>query len=302
MKKPSEYEQHVKIDLHIHSTASDGSFSPLEILNMARDLNLGAIAITDHDTIDGSKDAIAAGIPASLKFLTGVEFSATPPPSFSLFGSMHILGYAIQLDDSDLIQALELLKSSRKNRNPQIIDRLSDLGIHISLNEILDETGEGGQVGRPHIAKEMVKNGFVKSIDEAFDRFLGIGKPAYVDKYRIDSNRAIEIIRGAGGLPVLAHPMLLQLEKDADLEKLILTLKEMGLKGIEVYYPEHTPEQVAYYEKLANQHDLLMTGGTDFHGSLKPDIKMGTGRGDLHIPYSLYEKLIRACPKKDQGL
>jgi predicted metal-dependent phosphoesterase TrpH len=296
LRNPSEYEQHVKIDLHIHSTASDGSLSPLEILNAARDLNLGAIAITDHDTIDGSKDALAAGIPSSLKFLTGIEISAAPPPSFSLSGSMHILGYAVRLDDSDLIHTLDFLKSSRKSRNPQIIDRLNDLGIHVSLNEVLNEAGENGQVGRPHIAKVMVKNGFVKSINEAFDRFLGTGKPAYVDKRRIDSNRAIEIIRGAGGLPVLAHPVLLQLEKDTALEKLLLTLKEMGLKGIEVYYPEHTPEQISYYAKLADRHDLLMTGGTDFHGSLTPDIKMGTGRGNLHIPYELYEKLIRACP------
>ena len=209
---------------------------------------------------------------------------------------MHILGYAVRLYDSNLIHTLELLQSSRKNRNPQIIARLNELGIHVSLDEVLNETGENGQLGRPHIAKVMIKNGFVKSINEAFDRFLGIGKPAYVDKYRIDSSRAIEIIRGAGGLPVLAHPMLLQLEKDIALEKLILTLKEMGLKGIEVYYPEHTPEQTAYYATLADRYDLLATGGTDFHGSLKPDIKMGTGRGNLHIPYELYEKLIQACP------
>ena len=296
MRKPLDYKEHVKIDLHIHSTASDGSLSPIEILNAARDLNLGAIAITDHDTIDGSKDALAAGVPSSLKFLTGVEISVAPPLSFSLSGSMHILGYAVRLDDSNLIHTLELLQSSRKNRNPQIIERLNELGIHVSLDEVLNETGENGQLGRPHIAKVMIKKGFVKSINEAFDRFLGIGKPAYVDKYRIDSSRAIEIIRGAGGLPVLAHPMLLQLEKDTALEKLILTLKEMGLKGIEVYYPEHTPEQTAYYATLADRYDLLATGGTDFHGSLKPDIKMGTGKGNLHIPYELYEKLIQACP------
>jgi predicted metal-dependent phosphoesterase TrpH len=297
LRKPLDYKEHVKIDLHIHSTASDGSLSPIEILNAARDLNLGAIAITDHDTIDGSKDALAAGIPSSLKFLTGVEISATPPPSFSLSGSMHILGYAVRLDDPGLTQTLDLLQSSRKNRNPQIIERLNELGIQVSLDEVLNETGENGQIGRPHIAQLMVKKGFAQSINEAFDRYLATGKPAYVNKYRVDSNQAIEIISGAGGLPVLAHPMLLQLEKDTALEKLIHTLKEMGLKGIEVYYPEHTPEQVAYYAKLADRHDLLMTGGTDFHGSLKPDIKMGTGRGNLHIPYELYEKLIHACPQ-----
>jgi len=287
-----DYNQQVNIDLHIHSTASDGSLSPLEILDIARDLRLGAIAITDHDTIDGSKEALAAEIPPGLKFLTGVEISTAPPPSFSFPGSLHILGYAIRLDDPALNQALDLLQDSRKTRNPRIVDRLNNLGIDITLDEVLKEVGGNGQLGRPHIARLMVNKGLAESINDAFDRYLATGKPAYVDKFRIDSARAIEIIRGAGGIPVLAHPFLIQAETDMILEELVLTLKSMGLKGIEVYYPEHTPEQVAQYTALANRHELLITGGTDFHGSLKPDIKMGTGKGNLHIPYALYEKLI----------
>ena len=286
-----DYNQHVKIDLHIHSTASDGSLSPLEILTLAQKLNLRAIAITDHDTINGSKDALAFVIPPYVKFLTGVEISASPPPSFHCPGSFHILGYAINLDDPVLNHTLALLQDSRKNRNPLILELLNRMGVELTLDEVLHEAGEC-QVGRPHIACLMVKKGFVQSIDEAFDKYLAKGKPAYVDKYRIDCGRAIEIILGAGGIPILAHPFLLQIKNDEVLEDLIITLTEMGLKGIEVYYPEHTPERIAHYADIANRHCLLMTGGTDFHGSIKPEIKMGSGKGNLFIPYELYEKLI----------
>lgn len=289
-----DYKQHVKIDLHIHSTASDGSLSPLEILTLAQKLNLGAIAITDHDTIKGSKDALACGIPPSVKFLTGVEISASPPPFFHCPGSFHILGYAINIDDPVLNHTLALLQDSRKNRNPLILELLNRMGVELTLEEVLNEVGEC-QVGRPHIASLMLKKGFVQSIGEAFDNYLAKGKPAYVDKYRIDCARAIEIILDAGGIPVLAHPFLLQIKNDEVLEDLIITLSKMGLKGIEVYYPEHSPERIAHYAVLANRHGLLMTGGTDFHGSITPEIKMGSGKGNLFIPYELYEKLISSA-------
>ena len=286
-----EYNKHVKIDLHIHSTASDGTLSPLEILSLAQDLNLGAIAITDHDTIDGVKAALAFGIPPSVKFLTGVEISATPPLSFPFLRSFHILGYAIDIDDPVLNHTLAQLRESRKNRNPRILELLARMGIKITLNEVRNEVGEC-QLGRPHIAWLMVKKGFAQSIDEAFDKYLGKDRSAYVDRYRIDCTRAIEIILGAGGIPVLAHPYLLQIENDNVFEDLITTLTEMGLKGMEVYCPEHTPDLIAHYTEIANRYGLLMTGGTDFHGSIKPEIKMGSGKGDLFIPYELYEKLI----------
>ncbi len=287
-----DYNKQARIDLHIHSTASDGTFSPSEILDLAQKLNLKAIAITDHDTIDGSKEAIALGIPPSVKFLTGIEISASSPPSFPCSESFHILGYSIRLDDPALNKTLEILQQARKNRNPQIIERLNDLGIDLTLKEVIDKVGEC-QLGRPHIAQLMLKKGYVESISEAFNKYLGKGKPAYVDKYRIDCAQAIEIILGAGGIPVIAHPFLLKFKNDALLEDLILSLKEMGLKGIEVYYSEHRADQTANYADIANRHGLLMTGGTDFHGSLKPDIKMGYGKGDLLVPYELYEKLVR---------
>lgn len=286
-----DYKENLKIDLHIHSTASDGTLSPIEILRLAHQLNLGAIAITDHDTMAGVKDALAQGIPPSLKFLTGVEISVLPPPSFSYLGSFHFLGYSIDPDNTLLKHTCSELQQARKNRNPRILKILNELGFNITLTQVQKEAGEC-QLGRPHIAQVMLKKGYVRSINEAFDRYLSQGKPAYVDKYRLDCAKAIEIILDAGGVPVLAHPFLVQTQNDKILEDLVITLMEMGLQGLEVYYPEHSPEKTAHYAKIANRRRLLMTGGTDFHGSLKPEIQMGSGKGNLSIPYAIYEKLV----------
>jgi len=292
LKNPLDYNN-INIDLHIHSTASDGTLTPVEILAMARELKLGAIAITDHDTIDGSKELLSLGIPSDIKFLTGVEISASWPSSFSLGGSLHILGYGIKIDNHLMNQTLNTLQEARKNRNPQIIKRLNKLGFDISMDDIIKEAGIDGQVGRPHIARVMIKKGFAASISDAFNQYLATGKPAYVDKYRVECHKAIEMIINAGGIPVLAHPVLLHMQSKESLEQFISTLTEMGLKGIEVYYSEHTPKDVAYYENIAQKNGLIMTGGSDFHGSLKPTIKMGSGTGNLSVPYAVYEKLIR---------
>ena len=285
-----DYKNRLGIDLHIHSTASDGSLTPAEIINRAQRLNLAAIAITDHDSIYGSKEALQAGIPPSLKFLTGVEISAAHPAFFPGSGSFHILGYGIRIDNHALNQTLNKLREARKNRNPQIIKRLNELGFKISLEDV-KLTVADGQLGRPHIAYAMIKKGFVESMDEAFDKFLGAGKPAYVDKERIGCEQAIKMIRGARGVPVLAHPALLNIDDDWQMDEPIRNLIKIGMRGIEVYYPEHSSEQTQLYKELAIKYDLLMTGGTDFHGSITPKIKMGTGKGNLFIPYKLYEQL-----------
>ena len=286
-----EYNNRLRIDLHIHSTASDGSLTPADIIDHAQKLNLAAIAITDHDSIDGSKEALQIGIPPSLNFLTGVEISAAHPPFFPGSGSFHILGYDIHLDDRDLNRALSNLQDARKNRNPEILSRLKKLGLQLSLEEVNQEVGTA-QLGRPHIAYAMLKKGYVASIDEAFDKYLGTKRPAYVDKERIECEQAIKIIRKAGGIPVLAHPALLNIENNQKLDALLQNLMKIGLAGIEVYYPEHSPQQIRQYTELARKHDLLMTGGTDFHGTIMPEIKMGSGTGDLFVPYNLYKDLI----------
>ena len=287
-----DYNQHAGIDLHIHTTASDGTFTPSEIVAHAVKLKLKAIAITDHDTLAGSGEALSSGIPAALEFLTGVEISAAPPPLYHQAGSFHLLGYSIRLDDAVLNRTLEKLQAARKNRNPAIIDRLNALGISISLDEVRALAGEA-QLGRPHIAQLMVNKGVVSSIDEAFDQFLGADKPAYVDKYRVKCSHAIAAILEAGGIPVLAHPGLLEYESNQQLDELIGLVKQMGIQGIEVYYPEHTADQTVLFKELAQRHDLLMTGGTDFHGGIHPEIEMGSGKGNLHISYELYQKLIQ---------
>jgi 3',5'-nucleoside bisphosphate phosphatase len=287
-----EFSRHVSIDLHIHTTASDGTFTPEQVISHAHQLKLKAIAITDHDTVAGSKDALRSGVPPSLGFLTGVEISSTPPPFYPGSGSFHLLGYSIRLDDPKLNRTLEKLQHARKNRNPAIINRLNELGISITLDEVRKEAGEG-QLGRPHIAQLMVKKGVVASIDEAFDQFLGTGKPAYVDKQRVECFKAIKIILNAGGVPILAHPGLLDYKTENQLDELIGKLKKAGIQGVEVYYSGHTPDQTRLYTELAQRHDLLMTGGSDFHGAIQPEIEMGSGRGDLIVPYELYEKLIQ---------
>ena len=196
------------------------------------------------------------------------------------------------MDDPELNRALEKLQDARKDRNPLIIARLNQLGIPITLKEVEQEAGEGGQAGRPHIASLLIRKGIATNIDDAFDRYLGNGRPAYVDKFRIDSAAAIQLINAAGGTPVLAHPCLLQLESDDQLDEILREMVSMGLKGLEVYFSDHSTEQTRRYAELAVRHDLLMTGGTDFHGDTLPGIRMGVGKGDLLVPYALYEKLI----------
>ena len=289
--------KYVGIDLHIHTTASDGSLTPAEVISHADRLKLKAIAITDHDTVAGSKEALRCGIPHSLGFLTGVEISAAPPPFYPGSGSFHLLGYSIRLDDRQLNQSLSELRQARKKRNPAIISRLNDLGIPLTLDEVRKEAG-AGQLGRPHIAQAMVKKGVVAAIDEAFDKFLGTGRPAYVNKYRLECRQAIENILGAGGIPVLAHPGLLDCRNQDQFDPLIAGLKEMGIQGVEVYYSEHTAEQTRFFAELAKRHELLMTGGTDFHGAIQPEIEMGSGSGNLFVPYELYEKLIQHGSKR----
>ena len=288
-----DYNYHLGIDLHIHSTASDGSLAPPEILDQARKLNLAAIAITDHDSIDGSREALQAGIPPSLHFLSGVEISAAHPPFLPGSGSFHILGYHIRLDEPDLNQTLKQLQKARKNRNPKIVRRLNDLGFPVTLEEVQKIVGNG-QIGRPHIADALLKKGYVDSIDEAFERFLGTGKPAYVNKERIECEAAIKMILGAGGFATLAHPGLLNIADERHMEILIQNLIDIGLDAIEVYYPQHSAEQTEQYERLAKRYDLLITGGTDFHGSITPEIQMGSGKGNLFVPLDLYNAIVAA--------
>lgn len=287
----------MSIDLHIHSTASDGTRTPLEILASARRIGLTAIAITDHDTLAGSRELLESPALVDIKALSGVEISAAPPPLCPQRGSFHILGYGIAFDHAPLNRALERLQNARRERNPKIIQRLNALGFALAADEAIALAGSVDGMGRPHIARLMKHKGYVRSIDEAFDRYLGHGRPAYVDKFRISCPEALALIRDAGGIPVLAHPGVTldpAVDPAIDLDRLLAELVAMGLGGIEVYYPDHDAAQTARYAAAARRYGLLMTGGSDFHGSLKPEIQLGIGTGDLAVPDALYVKLTEA--------
>ncbi|MCF8110995.1 MAG: PHP domain-containing protein [Desulfobacteraceae bacterium] len=292
------------IDLHIHSSASDGSLSPEQILHQALNCGLAAISITDHDTVEGTEAALAHGIPENLEFVTGVEISAEFPPEYDVSGSMHILGYGITVDEPMLNRMLEKQQAARSNRNPKIIQKLNSLGIKVSLEEIEAETGKN-EIARPHIAACLVRKGYAANVDEAFDRYLGRGGPAYVNKFRVPAKEAIETIDAAGGIAVLAHPGLLREPAANRLENLVSMLADMGLGGIEAYYPGHDQKQTELYEKIAEKFELLVTGGTDFHGDINPEISMGSGTGDLAVPYSVFQKLEETLavkkPKTEPG-
>ncbi|MCP4747640.1 MAG: PHP domain-containing protein [Desulfobacteraceae bacterium] len=285
------------IDLHIHSTASDGTYDPAELVRLAIRQGLQAIAITDHDTLEGSKKACAAGIPSNFHFLSGVEISAKPPGNCGIGGSLHILGYGIDLQNRDLEKAMTDLQTARNQRAPKIIQKLNSLGVPIQLSQVQAETGKGS-VGRPHIAAALVKMGAATDINDAFNNYLAKGSPAYVDKYRLNCKVTLELIRAAGGVPVLAHPYLITSGDGIEINVLIEKLWRMGLMGIEVYYPSHTPEFITQMESIAQRYNLLMTGGTDFHGQLSPGIHMGSGAGDFYVPFQLYEKLRQAIEKQ----
>jgi predicted metal-dependent phosphoesterase TrpH len=277
------------VDLHIHSTASDGTLSPLEIIETAEKAGLRAIAITDHDTVEGSAEALQHRNASTVEILPGIEISAS-----SDYGAMHILGYLIRLDDVPLTQAVKVVQEGRINRNHKIVRKLQDLGIDIEYDEIIEASG-GGQVGRPHIAQVLLSKRIVHSIDEAFIKFLRKGRPAYIERYRLLPEEAMQTILRAGGVPVLAHPFTLNAKSEGDLDRIVAELKQAGLKGLEAYYPSHGPVRTAQYERLAHRHGLLITGGSDFHGTVKPWVHMGFGSGDLRIPYRLVEELKRSA-------
>jgi predicted metal-dependent phosphoesterase TrpH len=277
-----------RLDLHLHTTHSDGSFTPAEVVNMAQRAGVTALAITDHDIMTGIDDAVAVGQQCGIEVIPGVEIS-----SFAGNSELHILGYFLDRQDSDLLVRLKTLRDGRHRRNPRIIERLQTLGIDITYEEVLALAGTGS-IGRPHIARVLMDKHVVASAKEAFDRFLAEGKPAYVARELPSPADAIQWIKSARGLAVLAHPTWVKVAEQPLIE-LIRRLKADGLDGLEVYYSTHAARQTREYLSLAQQLGLLVTGGSDFHGLTKPDIEVGIGKGTLHIPTSLLPKMKQAA-------
>ncbi len=271
------------IDLHLHSTCSDGSFSPAELADRAAEIPLNAAALTDHDTLAGVPEFIT-GAAGRFVAIGGVEISIDHAP-----GTLHLLGYFIDPADRPLADALARLRAGREERNSQILERLRNLKRPLTEAAVRQFAGDD-VIGRPHIAQAMVAAGYVRNKREAFDRYLAKGKPAYCDRFRLAIDEAISLIRSANGLPVLSHPFTLEMSPTI-LARFVAGLADYGLQGIEVYYPEHTSVQVEEYLGLARRFDLVAAGGTDFHGDLNPGLNMGTGFGGFSVPDRVYEAL-----------
>lgn len=280
------------VDLHAHSTASDGTFAPAEVVRLSKEAGLAGLALTDHDTITGLSEAAAEAERLGITLVPGIEISAVSPVPQ---GTLHILGYCIDPQNRVLTEMTRQLIDQRDHRNPRIIARLRELGIDITMEEALAQA-QGGVLGRPHIAAILVRKGVVKTIKQAFDEYLGQQGKAFFDKERLSPRDAIDRIRQAGGLPVVAHPVQFRTSNDAQLDRVIKDLADLGLAGIEVIHSDHGPAEVERYAGLADRYHLLKTGGSDFHGTNKKDINLGVANG-RRIPREWMDELLAASPK-----
>jgi predicted metal-dependent phosphoesterase TrpH len=278
------------IDLHAHTTASDGDHTPTELVRHAIATGLTAIAVTDHDTTDGVAEALQAGAEQGIEVIPGIELSAEIGR-----GQCHVLGYGIDPAAPALLSRLREVLENRALRNDQIIKNLQGFGFDITLKDVAAVAG-GDVLARPHFARVLVNKGYVGSVQEAFDLYLAKGAKAYVDRARLLPEEAIALLHEAGGVAVLAHPNNMKRD-EAETETEIARLQSLGLDGIEARYNLHTPEDTARYLALADRLGLLTTGGSDFHGpTVKPKVYLGHVEGDRPAPTALLSALKQALP------
>ena len=270
------------IDLHTHSTFSDGTFTPLQLVEYAEEKGLKAFALTDHDTTEGVKEA--KSIETNVEVISGVEISTRYDKK-----EIHIVGLYVNENDADLNKQLKYYREKRVTRNFEILEKLNSLGVDITIDDV-KESCTGDVISRAHIAKALVSKGFVGSYTEAFDRYLGDNKCAYVPRETLNYEESMELITKAGGVPVLAHPLLYKMS-DTNLENMMVKLRQKGLKAVEVYYSTHSNSDTQHVMAMANRVGLIYSGGSDFHGATKPKIDMGTGMGKLAVPYEILEKI-----------
>lgn len=273
----------MSIDLHTHSNFSDGTMTPTELVALARHKKISALALTDHDTMAGTPEAILAGAEMGVEIIPGIEISV-------LYNQVeyHVLGYWADPLDSPLAAALSRLQGARAERNDKILEKLKALGIPVTAEE-LQLVSEQGQTGRPHIARMLVRRGVVRTMNQAFDQFLKKGEAAYVSRFAYGAAEAVALIRQAGGLAVLAHPA----QNDPELIRLPAVLADLvpaGLEGIELYYPTHSHKVKKRMRALAAEYDLLLTGGSDYHGEVRPGTTLAGG-GNIFVPPELLEKM-----------
>ena len=278
------------VDLHVHTTCSDGTDTPAQVVRKAGELGLAAIAITDHDTTSGVAQAQAAGSELGLRVVSGIEISTEYEGR-----EVHLLGYLLDPDSPSLKPVLEWTVNDRNSRNEKMVALLQKDGYHISMEQLRAEH-PGTVIGRPHMAEALLRAGEVESIQDAFDRLLGEGKPYCLPRTYMPFPRAAEVIFSAGGVPVLAHPLQYGYD-DAGLEKLVKTAADCGAVGIEVYYSGYEEEQRRKLMNLGDRYGLIYTGGSDYHGTRKPHIHLGTGMGQLQVPESVLDALDEAHRK-----
>ena len=272
------------IDLHTHSTVSDGSDSPSTLMALAKHNALNAIALTDHDTVEGLAEARAAAAEAGVRLVQGCELSCEVGSA-----TMHLLVYFLADGPGPLQDRLSGLQASRADRNRRIVGVLRDHGVDVTLEEILAEAG-GGSVGRPHVAGVLLRKGYVTSVQEAFDQWLAKGRPAYLDRERLLPAEAIALAHASGAVAVLAHPTSLGYDA-VELEEFVAGLAADGLDGMECEYGRYPPELRAALWAMAGRLGLAVTGGSDYHGRYKPEIALGSGLGDLAVPDELLDAL-----------
>ena len=265
------------VDLHIHSTFSDGTLTPEQIVQVAMDKQLTAIAISDHDSVSGVRPAQQAAAGTELQVLPAVEISTTVDD-----GDVHILGYFVDLEHTGLLQKLQAIRDARHQRARQIADKLARLGISLDLEKLLAEAGPDS-IGRPHIARRLAREGHVADARQAFARYLRRGGPAFVERYRLAPEEAVGLVIAAGGLPVLAHPAL------DDAEQYVDSLMDCGLQGLEAYHTIHSPAQTRRYLAMARDKGLLISGGSDSHG---PEGPVPVEIGAVAVPDECAERLL----------
>lgn len=272
------------IDLHCHSTFSDGSLAPEQLIAEAAKIGLAALALTDHDTVAGLPRFLAAAAGTAVRAVPGVELSVDCSS-----GVMHMLGYWMDTANPELIRQMEWIRNGREMRNRGMLEKLNALGFAMTWEEVQALAGED-VVGRPHFGQVMLQKGYAKDKNEVFDKWLGDGKPAYVDRPRLTAAAAVAVIRQAGGVAVLAHPFTLRVSRDA-LASLFFELAAAGLAGVECYYSEHSAELTKEFLAMARQANLVPTGGSDFHGEVSPGIRLGVGFGGLNVPDDVLAQL-----------
>ena len=273
------------IDLHVHSTASDGTLTPSEVVDYAVKKNLYAIALTDHDTTDGIYEAKNAS-GGRLEVIPGIEISADFNGT-----DLHILGLNIDYKNKEFAEKIDECKRLRVERNKKMIEKLNKCGFPITEKIITERYGDDASITRAHFARYLLDEGYVKTKDEAFTKYLNKNAPCYVSRVQMKPATAIDIILKAGGHPVLAHPLLYHFNRER-LLSLISYLKELGLEGIEAIYSLNSKEDDEFLNKTAKRYGLYITGGSDFHGSNKPDIDLGCGKGNLAIPREILYSIL----------